>query len=262
MPPVVPFTRALYPPSHAKGPVADGVDVVALKRAFSRAGYFPWRDYDDSYSEAFAQEAVVPFQAANGIQSTGNYGQATHEELRNTRRKGHPQEWAFDAVSIRLMQDAAGAPPPRILPALGPVTPGDKPVTDHDCTHATSGINLYPAFDTAFGEGVPVIAPEPLVITRGSSSRPGDACYADGVSGLRYWFGHLDLAPEPGERFGKGAQLAVTCHNTVGGGPHLHLGVNTELIWGAGRQLIHKTTYVHGAPLIGVQLAAFAGRLL
>lgn len=256
MAPSVPFVRPLYPPSHEKGPVGDGVDVVAVKRAISRAGFFPWQDFDDSYNENFAMSGVKPFQQVSGLSATGNYGEATHEKLRNTRRKGSVDEWAFDQISINLMVEAASGTKPPILPPLGSVTPGGKSVLNHDCTHATSGIPLYPAFDDAFSEGKTIIAPEPITITRESSSRPGDACYADGVSGIRYWFGHLATAPRPGTRFSKGAKIGVTCRNNIGGGPHVHVGVNVEKLWGKGKQLVHRTNYTHGAPTIGQQLTA------
>lgn len=256
MAPSVPFPRPLYPPSHQQGPVPDGVDVVGVKRAVSRAGFWPWQDFDDSYSEAFARDGVAAFQSKNGIAATGNYGKATHEKLVATKRKGSATEWAFDPVSIRLMQDAAMGPPAPQLPPLGAVCAGGKPVLDQDCTHATSSLPFYPAFDDAFGAGRGVIAPEPLVVTRTGTAKPGAAFYADGASGIRWWFGHLVSAPQVGKRFAKGDQVGVTAQNTVGGGPHVHVGVNVERIWGTGRQLIHRTNYTHGAPLIGRQLAA------
>lgn len=260
MPPVVPFPRPLYPPSHDKGPVPDGVDVVAVKRAVSRAGFWPWQDFDDSYSEAFAQDGVADFQRTKGINPTGNYGQATHDQLVATRRKGSATEWAFDPVSIRLMEEADGGPPPPQVPALGAVVVLGRPVLFQDCTHATSGLPLYPAFDDAFGEGRGLIAPEPMVVTRVGTSRPGEAFFADGASGIRWWFGHLVNAPPVGQRFAKGGRFGVTAANEIGGGPHVHVGINVERLWGAGRQLIHHTNYTHGAPLIGRQLA-LAGRL-
>jgi len=235
MAPAVPFTRPLYPPSHDKGPVPDDVDVVAVKRAISRAGFWPWQDFDDTYSETFADNGVRPFQQTNGLSATGNYGEATHDKLRNTHLKGSATEWAFDQVSIRLMQDAVEGPPAPKVPALGAVCPGGKPVLNHDCTHATSGIRLYPAFDDAFGAGRTVIAPEPITITRTGSSRPGQACYADGASGVRYWFGHLRSAPPVGRKFAKGAKIGETVPTSVGGGPHVHVGVNVERLWCTGR---------------------------
>jgi peptidoglycan hydrolase-like protein with peptidoglycan-binding domain len=254
MAPEVPFPRPLYPPSHAEGPSAKGDDVVGAKRAISRAGFWPWQDFDNAYSEAFAMDGVRPFQQQNGLTASGNYGSATHEKLRKAHRKGYPDQWAFDGVAIGLMEDAASNPPASV-PALGPTMKGGKSVLDQDCTHATSGIPLYPAFDDAFSEGATVIAPEPLTVTRQSSSNPGQAFYADGASGLRYWFGHLDRTPAVGTKYGKGATVGKVCHNEVGGGPHVHVAVNVERLWGTGKQLKHHTNYTHGAPLIGVQLA-------
>ena len=254
MAPVVPFTRPLYPPSHEKGPVSDDVDVVAVKRAVSRAGFFPWQDFDDSYNENFATKGVKPFQKAKGINATGNYGQATHDALRNTRRKDHATEWAFDQISINLMKEAVAGPPPPLIPPLGPLSSSGVPLLNQDCTHATSGIDYYPAFDDVFGGGGrTVIAPEPLVVTRQGGSKPGRAFYADGLSGIRYWFGHLQASPAVGTKFGKGQKIGTTYDYYKA---HVHCGVNVEKLWGARKQLAHHTNYTHGAPKIGVQLAA------
>ena len=103
MAPVVPFPRPLFPPSHDKGPVTNGDDIVAVKRAISRAGYFKWQKFDDAYNETFAMEGVKEFQKHAGLIATGNYGQATHDALRSTRSKGKPDEWAFDKIAIDLM---------------------------------------------------------------------------------------------------------------------------------------------------------------
>lgn len=106
MAPVVPFPRPLFPPSHDKGPVTNGDDIVAIKRAISRAGYFKWNKFDEAYSETFAMEGVKEFQKQSGLIATGNYGQSTHDVLRNTRSKGKPDEWAFDKIAIDLMKAA------------------------------------------------------------------------------------------------------------------------------------------------------------
>jgi len=254
MAPAVPFPRPLYPPSHDKGPVSDDVDVVAVKRAVSRAGFFPWQDFDDSYNENFAMKGVKPFQQQNGLSATGNYGKDTHEKLRNTRRKGEPTDWAFDQVAINLMKEAAGAAkPPPLLPPLGPLSVGGKTLLDQDCTHATAGLPFYPAFDEVWGPGRTVIAPEPLTVTRTGSSTPGHAFYADGLSGIRYWFGHLTASPSVGTKFKKGQKIGTTFAFHAA---HCHCGVNVEKLWGARRELVHRTNYTHGAPRIGTQLAA------
>lgn len=104
MAPTVEFPRVLYPPSHPDGPVPDGVDVVGVKRAISRAGFFPWSNFDDTYSNIFAK-GVMRFQQVNGLTASGRYGEPTHEKLRQTRRKG-TLEWAFDATAIKMMAEA------------------------------------------------------------------------------------------------------------------------------------------------------------
>lgn len=102
--PDVPFPRPLYPSSHSNGPVPNGNDILAVKRAISRAGYFPWASFDTVYSEKFAMEGVKKFQQANGLMATGNYGEPTHQKLCEVHRAGSFTEWAFDDMSIRMME--------------------------------------------------------------------------------------------------------------------------------------------------------------
>ena len=144
--------------------------------------------------------------------------------------------------------------PGKGVPRLGPVWKGGKPILAQDLTHATGGLPLYPAFDDAFVAGREIIAPEGLVVTRDSSARPGDAFYATGRSGIRYWFGHLVKAPAVETKFRKGATMGIVLDHDVGGGPHVHVGINIEDVVAAGRELKHNTGYTHGAPLIGQQL--------
>jgi hypothetical protein len=133
------------------------------------------------------------------------------------------------------------------LPDLGPMWSGGKSILDHDLTHATAGIALY--------QGRVVLAPEPLVVIPPSTgSHPGRAFYARGRSRLKYWFGHLDRSQPIGTSFAKGAAIGRVAANNVGGGPHVHVGVNIEELAGDGRQLLHHTNYTHGAPTIGAQL--------
>lgn len=103
---VVPFMRTLYPPSSAKGPVPGGDDVVAIKRAISRAGYYPWGRFDNAYNDKFAKEGIKAFQKKVGLKTTGIYGKATHDKLRNVHAKKKPKEWAFDPFSIKLINNA------------------------------------------------------------------------------------------------------------------------------------------------------------
>jgi len=183
---------------------------------------------------------VKQFQKANAIPATGVIGPATWADLMRH----------IPATSQALL------PQRPVVPNLGPVISGGKSVLRHDLTHATGGIPLYPAFDDAFYRGALIIAPEDLLVTRPSSSRPGQAFYATGTSTIRYWFGHLDRTHAAGVRFHKGQTVGRVAPNYIGGGPHVHVGVNVELLWGKGRQLAHKTSYQHGAPTIGDQLSS------
>lgn len=167
---------------------------------------------------------------------------------------------AFDAYATQLLDQYATEHAAYVLPALGPVYAGGRSVLDHDLTHATSGIPLYPAFDDAFTEDLEIIAPENVRVHKQlTSSRPGHAFYAIGDSGIQYWFGHLDRSHPLGVEFEKGAVVGRVAPNTVGGGPHVHVGVNVELLLGKGEELEHRTGYQHGAPTVGEQLRAALG---
>lgn len=234
--------------------VPDGDDVVGVKRAISRAGFFPWQEFDDAYNEKIAK-AVNGFQRAKGLK-LGPYSQATHAALKRANVPADKPNAGQDAFDDRGAALYKSYQPPSAVPNLGPVMKGGLSVLKHDLTHATSGIPLYPAFDDAFATGTVIIAPEDIEITKASSSRPGDACYALGKSKIQYWFGHLVAAPGVGKQIKKGATVGHVCSNNLGGGPHVHVAVNVERLWGKGKELTHKTTYSHGAPLIGDQLAA------
>ena len=234
--------------------VPDGDDVIGVKRAISRAGFFPWQEFDDAYNEKI-EAAVHAFQKAKAIK-VGPYIAGTHSKLKAANvPSGKPQagEDCFDDRGAALYKQYL---PPTAAPNLGPVFKGGRSLLKQDLTHATSGIPLYPALDDAFDEGCAVIAPEDIEITKASSSNPGDACYAEGKSGIRYWFGHLTTAPAVGKQIKKGATIGKVCRNNLGGGPHVHVALNVEKLWGKGKELTHKTSYSHGAPLIGDQLAA------
>lgn len=110
--------RPLYPPSHEKGPVPNGADVEAVKRAVSRAGYFPWQEFDRAYNEKIG-DAVAKFQKANGIDATGNYGEATHKKLKAAKvpaSGSHAGEGVFDARAAELYKGYKVPPPPAPKP--------------------------------------------------------------------------------------------------------------------------------------------------
>lgn len=81
----------------------QGVDVVAVKRALSRAGFLRWGSFTPLWGP-FAVQAAKQFQQSKGIAPvTGLYGPKTHQALVKTHRKRSTTEWAFDAYSIELM---------------------------------------------------------------------------------------------------------------------------------------------------------------
>jgi hypothetical protein len=266
-PPQVSLPRTLYPPKSNKG-FYNGQDVTAMKRAVSRLGRWPWNPsgWDDGYADTFAfgtsgnvkDTGVKGVQRQSSIDQTGILGKNTFELLRTVlipEGLNHAGEPAFDATALNLLKGYSSGGGGGV-PDLGPVMSGGKSVLDHDLTHATGGIPLYPAFDDAFTPGTAILAPEALTVSRASSSSPGDAFYAQGDSKIDYWFGHLVSAPPVGAHYAKGAKVGVVLDHNVGGGPHVHVGVNVERLWGSGRQLSHRTDYQHGAPTVGAQLEA------
>lgn len=130
------FPRPLYPPDvpEASGyePSSRGPDVIAYKRAISRAGRWPWQKFDDGYWTDFAhgvdgadysKSGVAGFQWAQGLDATGWLGDATFENLRYARvpeGRQNAGEPVIDAVAQDLLIDAwylfAGKPP---APASG-----------------------------------------------------------------------------------------------------------------------------------------------
>jgi hypothetical protein len=118
MVPVPGFPRPLYPPGIAgHPPSSDGPDVIAYKRTVSRAGRWPWGVFDDSYSMAFAlgksgnvgETGVAGVQRQNGIQDTGQIGEATFNLLRSILIPAglpHAGEYAMDANAQSLIAEA------------------------------------------------------------------------------------------------------------------------------------------------------------
>jgi hypothetical protein len=157
----------------------------------------------------------------------------------------------------KLERDVLPPPVPKV-PQLGPVIKGGRSILLEDCTHKTSGIPYYSAFDTGFDRaGLEVVAPESLTITDDtSSSQGGDAFYAVGASGLKYWFGHIGHVPKQGTKFRKGAVITKIADQS--GTDHLHLGIDARPL--IGKALLYGSTgtgpdYTHGSPDIGRQLA-------
>lgn len=182
-------------------------------------------------------------------------------DLRKTREGyvTHPDgpHWnAAERKRDQLLKDLQG---PKV-PQLGPVAEDGLSLLLLAPTHDTDGLfartgSKYPAVDTEFGQiGRWAVAPEPLTITDQSSSQGGDAFYALGASGLKYWFGHLDRSPATGTKFRKGQRLGRIASTAR---PHLHVGIDARPL--IGRDLKYGANgngpdYTWGSPTIGAQL--------
>lgn len=82
---------------------SKGKDVIAVKRALSRAGYMKWGVFTPTWGE-FARNATHAFQSDHGLKKAG-YGPKTHEKLRTTHRAGSKTEWAFGAYEVEIMHE-------------------------------------------------------------------------------------------------------------------------------------------------------------
>lgn len=114
------FPRPLYPPDAAGHESSvDGPDCEAYKRVVSRAGRWPWQDFDRAYSNAFAHGKPGGNVADSGVAGvqrqghispdTGWVGQETFNLLRSIRIPAglpHAGEPAMDATAVELV-DAA-----------------------------------------------------------------------------------------------------------------------------------------------------------
>jgi peptidoglycan hydrolase-like protein with peptidoglycan-binding domain len=114
-PPSVPRPRSLHLGS-------TGLDVIAVKRALSRAGFMRWGNFTNLFGKNTVT-AVKNFQKAHGIKpASGAYGAGSHAALTHSHSKAEPTEWAFDDYSIFLMREEssllATTPEERIRKAM------------------------------------------------------------------------------------------------------------------------------------------------
>ena len=94
---VIPFRREIR-----RG--TKGKDVIAVKRALSRAGYMKWIGW--KFTPTFGPYAVTAlkrFQRKNGLPPDGVYGAATHTRLAKHRSRKGVQ--AFDSYSAFLLDN-------------------------------------------------------------------------------------------------------------------------------------------------------------
>lgn len=85
-------------------PGTNGADVIAVKRALSRAGFMRWGGFTPTWGE-HAVRACRAFQAANGIPKSGDYGPRTHTRLLGTSPKAGGGESAWDDHGLRMLRD-------------------------------------------------------------------------------------------------------------------------------------------------------------
>jgi hypothetical protein len=160
----------------------------------------------------------------------------------------------------RLAKDLKPKPKPS-WGNVGPVTKPGASLLDYSLTHRTDGITLFPAVDLAWGSGVSLYAPESCIVdTKDTSASPGEALYMTGVSGLRYWIGHLENDLPLGKKLAKGSLIGRTAWQP-NKKAHGHVGVNAEKYLGRGEQLKYGRTghgpdYTTGSPRIRTQLLA------
>src|SRR5262245_2264387 len=90
----------------------SGDDVLALKRALSRAGYLPWQgdEFTNTYgtdTDRACQQSqlAVGIKGSGGGKPQGHYGDSTHEALRSAQRAGK-NESAWDDYSAQLYREA------------------------------------------------------------------------------------------------------------------------------------------------------------
>jgi len=120
-----PMCRPLYPPDAAtrgKKPSVDGDDVIAIKRAVSRSGHWPWGTFDDSYSNNFSHgksgnvrdNGLAGLQRQNGIDATGWMGEGTYNLIRSARIPNglpHAGEPLLDQIAIDILEEYENKPP-------------------------------------------------------------------------------------------------------------------------------------------------------
>jgi hypothetical protein len=229
-----------------------GNTALALKRAMSRMGHLPWEP--EVWDNAFNKKLEAALDAWDP--GKNGYAEGRYDKVRAAvvpKGRTHAGEQALDSVCINQVQTEYASMQGAKVPAWGPVESGGVSLLDFALSHDTTGIALFPATDTIWTKGTTILAPEKLEVYKASSSSPGDACYCEGESGIRFWFGHMTSAPAVGTVIGKGKKVGVV-GAWSGYTPHCHIGVNVEKLWGTGKELKHGLNYsVSGIPTMRKQ---------
>jgi hypothetical protein len=232
-----------------KGPTV-GKDVQIAKFAVGRYETnllpVPAGGYTKNFGPGLYEALHKVIQPKEGIPASGDIGQATWDVLWPLLDDYH--RWQYRVWKLPVI------PKPNPVPALGALYTGGSSVLYHQLTHNTDGIPNYPAYDDGWVYGRTVLAVEDLVVTQASSANPGDAFYAQGRSKLKYWYGHLIVAPSVGTSFKKGTSVGRIDFQRA---PHIHLGIDARPL--VGHSLLYGRNgngpdYSYGSPTVGAQL--------
>ena len=116
----LPLERILYPPDYPGKPAPEnGDDIKAIKRVVSRAGFWPWGEFNKIYSDEFAhgvinkktgkpfkgREGVAGFKGSMGLKSDGIWNENAHlksQVIRVPKPKIHAGELAWDQFAYNL----------------------------------------------------------------------------------------------------------------------------------------------------------------
>lgn len=199
-----------------------GRDVQGVKRALARAA---GTNAPALGTQTFGQTAVTQlkkFQRSVGLTPDGFYGPKTHRKL----------EPAYDAYAFLLY---TGHPPT-------PPTPTQLQLpSTFRATHATAGLDGYPAVDVFAPPGTVVLAPAAGQITRLSGHDPAQGGVPGGAYGwsiyltipsAQYFLTHFgSRTVTVGERVTRGQILGTVCDAAVAhmasSLSHIHEGKKT-----------------------------------
>lgn len=84
-------------------PGTVGNDVIAVKRALSRAGFMKWGNFTSTWGPN-AVRACKAFQAKNGIPQSGDYGGRSHTRLLSTPPKEGGGDSAWDGHGLQMLR--------------------------------------------------------------------------------------------------------------------------------------------------------------
>lgn len=241
--------RPLYGPDDPRGP-SHGRDVKDfVKRTLYRLPaqlpvgdmFFPKPPggFDDVFNAKTVEGVEVVRRFNESRPFKGPFRQSDLDDL-----------WQYADAYSKWVYRIWSAPKPKPkVPELGPLVVGGPSLLNCRLTHATSGIDHYPAIDAGWIVGLDAIAVEEMTVTRASSANVGDACFLKGKSAIEYWYGHLVVCPPVGTLLRMGAKVGdIAVHPN---GAHVHMGMDARVLT-KGRDLAYG--YGLDVPTVGAQL--------